>query len=317
MIVKRADLEARLADIEAQVTDPRAGVWGPNTLTWRLDRDLINFAGGGRAALLQLAHPFVAQAIDDHSAAPRDPQTRFRRTFEQVFAMTFGDLDHAFSAARRVHGVHARVGGRLRERAGAHARGTRYAANDAAALFWVRATLIDTVIVVHDRLGGGLTAADKERYYQESKRGAALFGIPKSEIPPDYAAFRAYVRGRLADGTVAVTEAARAIANALLTPPTPALAPAMRLYRAVTAGLLPASVRRDFGFRFGAAERLSFRAAAGALAAAHRVTPERALRAPAYGQAARRVGQDDGGLLARAVERALARLAFWPDVPTG
>ena len=63
--------------------------------------------------LLQLAHPFVAHAIRDHSRTQHDVVGRFARTFRAVFAMSFGDLDHACRAARAVHGGHARVVGTL------------------------------------------------------------------------------------------------------------------------------------------------------------------------------------------------------------
>jgi uncharacterized protein (DUF2236 family) len=65
--VARPDLERALARLEASVRDPRAGVFGPGSRVWTLNREAVIFLGGGRAALLQLAHPVVAQAVADHS----------------------------------------------------------------------------------------------------------------------------------------------------------------------------------------------------------------------------------------------------------
>ena len=57
-------------------------------------------AAHDRALLLQLAHPWVAAAIIDHSRTLGDPIGRFHRTFAVVFTMVFGTVDQALSAAR-------------------------------------------------------------------------------------------------------------------------------------------------------------------------------------------------------------------------
>jgi len=154
MVVGRAELEASLARLQAEVVDPRAGIHGPGSTAWQLERDSLIFLGGGRAVLLQLAHPFVAHAIRDHSRTRGDVIGRFQRTFRAVFAMSFGDLDHACRAARAIHGVHERVRGVLADDAGGFAPGTPYAGNDPDALRWVHATLIETVVVVHEAIHG-------------------------------------------------------------------------------------------------------------------------------------------------------------------
>src|SRR5689334_13517853 len=103
MVVTRADLEASLEALRRQIADPRAGILGPRSIAWQIGGDLAVFLGGGRAALLQLAHPIVAYAIAQHSHTRADVAGRFRRTFQSVFAMVFGELDDALAAARRVH----------------------------------------------------------------------------------------------------------------------------------------------------------------------------------------------------------------------
>lgn len=150
MAVARDDLEAMLGELRAEVTDPRAGLYGPASVSWRVNREAVILLGGGRAALLQLAHPFVAHAIDQHSATRADPIGRFRRTFQHVFAMVFGDLEHAEEHARRVFTIHERIRGAIGEHVGRYGRGDRYLANDEAALFWVQATLVDTALLVYE-----------------------------------------------------------------------------------------------------------------------------------------------------------------------
>src|SRR3569833_1395486 len=100
MIVTVEDHEAALAGLVRTVHDPRAGILGPDAVAWRGGGDLAGFLGGGRAALLQRAHPMVAYAIDHHSKTRADVLGRIQRTFRHIFAMVFGELDDALRAAR-------------------------------------------------------------------------------------------------------------------------------------------------------------------------------------------------------------------------
>src|SRR6185312_7531200 len=152
MIVTAEEHEASLAALVQNVRDPRAGILGPDSISWRIGGDLAIFLGGGRAAMLQLAHPMVAYAIDHHSKTRADVLGRFQRTFRHIFAMVFGELDDALRAARRVHRIHTRIHGEIPTTIGKWRAGTPYHANDADALRWVHATLVDTTVHVRARL---------------------------------------------------------------------------------------------------------------------------------------------------------------------
>jgi uncharacterized protein (DUF2236 family) len=65
-VVTREEHEASLAELARSIANPREGILGPQSLAWKLGGDLAVFLGGGRAALLQLAHPMVAYAVDHH-----------------------------------------------------------------------------------------------------------------------------------------------------------------------------------------------------------------------------------------------------------
>jgi uncharacterized protein (DUF2236 family) len=104
--VSREDLEEQLATVRALAPRGAEGVFGPASVTWQIDREAAIFLGAGRALLLQLAHPWVAAAIFEHSRTFTDPIGRFHRTFEVVFSLVFGALDQAFAAARRLHRRH-------------------------------------------------------------------------------------------------------------------------------------------------------------------------------------------------------------------
>src|SRR5215211_482292 len=105
------DLERELARLCAGAGHPEAGLFGPGSLLWRVDREAALFFGAGRALLLQLAHPWVAAGVAEHSWTLRDPIGRFHRTFAIMFTLVFGSLDEALAAARRLHRRHAAVRG--------------------------------------------------------------------------------------------------------------------------------------------------------------------------------------------------------------
>src|SRR5882762_9850494 len=148
-IVSTESLESELNLVRAAAAGSLPGIFGPRSFTWQIDREAAIFFGAGRALLLQLAHPWVAAAISQHSRTLTDPIGRFHRTFNVAFTMVFGTTGQALSAARRLHRRHAGISGVLTERSGAFVAGSSYWANDIAALCWVHATLIDSALVAY------------------------------------------------------------------------------------------------------------------------------------------------------------------------
>jgi len=134
MLVTAADFERSLEAVRAQAAGAREGVFGPDSMTWRVDREAAAFLGAGRALLLQLAHPWIAAAIEQHSGTFANPIDRFHRTFSTVFTMVFGTLDQSLEAARRLHSRHAAIGGTLRSAAGPFPANSSYCANEVNAL---------------------------------------------------------------------------------------------------------------------------------------------------------------------------------------
>src|SRR5271166_5443231 len=76
-IVSGECLERELNRVSAAVADSRSGIFGPQSVTWRVNREAAIFLGAGRALLLQLSHPWVAAAIEQHSDTFADPIKRF------------------------------------------------------------------------------------------------------------------------------------------------------------------------------------------------------------------------------------------------
>src|SRR6202023_757895 len=88
-----------------------AGLYSDDSITRRVNRENILLLGGGRALLMQLAHPKVAAGGDDHSDFRTRPIRRLRRTVVMTRAIVFGERETALAAARSVNQAHGRVQG--------------------------------------------------------------------------------------------------------------------------------------------------------------------------------------------------------------
>jgi uncharacterized protein (DUF2236 family) len=204
--------------------------------------------GGGRALLLQIAHPLVAAGVAAHSGYREDPWKRLEGTMNAVWAVVFGTRAQADRAAARVRAMHAGVNGTITERMGPFPAGTRYSALDPELLLWVHATLVDTALLVHSQWVRPLAPREQEAYYEDMKTCAQLFGTPHDVLPATLVDFRLYMEERLASEEICVTDTARDIAREVLRPPLPLpLRPAMEIVKVVTASLLPPALRREYG----------------------------------------------------------------------
>jgi uncharacterized protein (DUF2236 family) len=149
---------------------PREGGEVDQTV-WKLHREVVLLAGWGRAILLQIAHPLVAQGVADHSGFASERWARvarLKRTIGAMLALTFGTPEESAEAAAAINRIHDRVHGRLPQPAGAFAPGSHYSAHDPALLAWVHVTLVDTFLLTYERFVAPLTAAERDRYCREA-----------------------------------------------------------------------------------------------------------------------------------------------------
>lgn len=224
------------------------GYFAPDGAARRVSRELALMLGGGRALLLQVAHPLVGAGVAEHSGYRENPWKRLEGTMNAVWAIVFGTRAQADRAARRVDAMHGKVHGSLQEGMGKYPAGTPYSALDPELLLWVHATLVDTALLVHGTWVRPLSDAEQAAYYEEMKTCARLFGTPADVIPETLADFRAYMSGMLDGADLCVTPTARDIARSVMHPPLPLpLRPAMQWSNLVTAGLMPEHLRRDYG----------------------------------------------------------------------
>lgn len=244
-VVSAGDLQRLLQEVETAAPSSSEGIFGPDSITWKINRESALFLAAGRAALLQLAHPWVAAAIAEHSRTLHDPVGRFHQTFRIMFTIVFAPVENALAAARSLHRRHESIQGKLAEATGRFIEGSAYQANDIAALRWVYATLVDSALLAYELVLPRLTEPEREQYYRESQTMAALFGIPRDCLPPDWPSFQRYFTATLQSHTVGVSSGARQLAQQLQAGAGLVMRPPY-WYRALTTHLLPERLRHEF-----------------------------------------------------------------------
>jgi uncharacterized protein (DUF2236 family) len=163
--------------------------------------------------------------------------------------------------------------------------------------------LIESALMAHDLVLPAVPARERELYCGESRRFAALFGVPASALPPDWAGFATYCEAMRQPGLLAVSDAARAIAAKIFAG-TGLWVRVPRWYWALTAQMPPPHLREAFELRDRDVER---RLAAHAIAWARRIyptLPERIRHVGPYQEAvARLAGRAQPDLATQLVNR--------------
>ena len=232
----------------------------------RINRETVVLLGWGRAILMQFAHPLIAAAVADHSRfdeGVRGYLQRSRRTVGAMLQITFGTEDEAREVIRRINAIHDRIHGTLGEATGRFAAETTYSARDPRLLRWVHATLLDSLPLAHELFVGPLSKEEKDRFCEEAAPMAELLGID-DEVPLQrFDDVPRYVRQMLARDELHVGDRARALSEAVLTPPIGVAAvPLFLPVRLTTVGLLPPAIREAYGFRWDARREWWFRKSA-------------------------------------------------------
>jgi uncharacterized protein (DUF2236 family) len=238
------------------------GLYADDSITRRVNRENILLLGGGRALLMQLAHPKVAAGVDDHSDFRTHPIRRLRRTVLVTMAIVFGERETALAAARSVNQAHS------------HVRGDDYQALDPELLLWVHATLVDSALVTYQKFVQPLTTSEREDFYQESKVFGELLGIPRDRFPESLRDFEHYLHRMVAGGEVHVTARAKELARLVVRPRLRLLpGPLMVPFEVVTTGLLPPALRESYGLAWGRGQQRAFKLAVAAVPRVVALTP--------------------------------------------
>ncbi|WP_329095810.1 DUF2236 domain-containing protein [Actinomadura citrea] len=232
------------------------GLFQDGDLIRVITRESVLIAAGGAASLLQTAHPKVAQGVYDHSYTADDPLRRLRNTMGWLYAVQFGTREEAETFSALVTRGHAAV------------TGPDYEANDPELQVWVAATLFAVAVQFYQMVfRRTFTDAELEEFYRQTKVYATILGCPEERMPGTYPQFREYYAGMLR--SLKITDASRAIAGQVLNPRLPGgplHAPGLATIRLLTAGLMPAPIREQYGWEWNARRERRFRLLVGVIA---------------------------------------------------
>jgi len=211
-------------------------VFGPESMMWRINRELAVLLAGPAAAVLQVAHPMVAEGVALHSRFRVDAVGRLSRTLAAVYTVAFGTSAEVAwvreAVARKHHAV----------------RGPGYSAFDPGAQLWVLATLIMASVTMYERFVGPLTDAERNRFLEENRSFGRIFGVDPGLIWADWPALLAYWEAVLRNSDFGGTPICGEVARSVLRPEAPLfmrwLSP---VFRALTLELVPVAVAQRLG----------------------------------------------------------------------
>lgn len=221
----------------------------PESMIWRVDREMALLLGGGRALLMQLAHPKVAAGVADHSRFRQDPLARLIQTMDTMWSIVFDEVPRAQASLDRLRRIHRSVQGGVKQ-GDLLPAGTSYTAQDPELLLWVHATLIDSALVAYERFVEPLSPQKKREYYNDTKRLAMLLDVPPANIPPCLEAFEDYMREMIESEAISVSSTARGLAEDILHPRPLVLKLGGPLSAFITVGLLAPKLREAYGLKW-------------------------------------------------------------------
>lgn len=233
------------------------GYFKPGSMIQKIHREAVVLLGGGRAILLQLAHPFVAAGVDDYSNFESEILQRLYRTIYFMHNLVFQDRRTARKALKQFHALHKRIKGKLGQRAGNFPAETKYSGTDPHTKLWVHATFVDTNLKTYQQFISPLSQEEQRKYYSDSLQLARLMEIPEEILPPTLNEFSSYMKEMINGDTLVVTETTRRLARAVLYPNVGIL-PTLSagLLRLVTAKILPNRFRQEYRLKWNDQQRL-------------------------------------------------------------
>lgn len=278
----------------SQDTDPF--LFTAESEMWRINRERCGLIYGPAAAILQVAHPRIAQGVHDHSNFQTDTIGRLRRTLKGTNRIAFGRVSEAEEMKTRLAAVHGKVRGAVSPGIkGPHA----YSAFEPDLLFWVLATLINAAVSGFEFIYGKLPVARKEAFYRDMCRFGSFFGADESLSPKGWRAFDAYYDGMVEGDLLGNHSMCRELARAVIYPQdfgaTRLLGSGMDFLPIET---LPPKVRDRLGLRSTISSRFRMRLTRSVLPKVFPIFPRRLRFYPEYLRAVgnSRPGENPDGL---------------------
>src|SRR5215210_3156513 len=243
---------------------PPVGYFDDASMLRRVVGHRLTGLSGARALLVMAADPVAFAGFFAHTGALDDPYARPARTAQVMDAIAFGSRSRADRLTAHVRAMHRRVRGELAEPAGPFPAGTPYRADDPELLLWILAALAESAMLVYRKYVRSLSRDELDALWRDYRVVGRRFGLREREMPRDIDAFEAYMAHMYDSGDLYVTPAARELAiDIVLHPPVPLAArPLVELVNQITVGLLPADLRRQYGFSWDPFRALALRGGA-------------------------------------------------------
>lgn len=226
----------------------------PNEKFKEIIGEMASMMGHFAAALLQISHPKVADALIAHSSVTRDPVKRGRRSLVYIYCMVFGTEEERNYILTMTQNAHNNVAG------------TNPEVDDPELQRWVIATIYWSSVTSYENVYGSLNNEEAEAIYQQF----AILGTRlKVQWPKDLAAFKAYWEKTISSfASTEVSMEAKALAKFILRPNglLPKAIPMwlfMHIFghgvKIITTEMLPESVRISFGMPSTMYTRIAYR----------------------------------------------------------
>jgi uncharacterized protein (DUF2236 family) len=283
------EFRSGLEDLARRHADPATGFFDPGSLTWRVSSEAVINLAMVRAALMQIAHPKIAQGVADFSQFRRQPLKRFLNTHRTANELVFGDAATAINAASRLYAIHLKVNSASVNGSSPDPQ-VNYSASDPHLMLWVYATLVDSAMVGYRTLLPDLSRRQWEQCYQESRLLAQLFGIDEQDLPPALPDMEAWVQSMLASDEITVSPTAKLLAKSLLSARWYSWLAAPSIY-VLAAGFLPPKLRDAYGFKWDRPVKAAFWAYVRGARATCRLLPRPLRMEPAARRAEKRCRQ--------------------------
>ncbi|TLS21610.1 uncharacterized protein PpBr36_09606 [Pyricularia pennisetigena] len=201
----------------------------------KMAQDAIYLVGGQFAILCQFAHPALAEGAFKHSNFAGRVVNRLQTTSRFLFAAIHGTQEEKEAIFGVIHRRHASV------------KGAGYDADDPELHKWTAATLLVSLITVHETFFGKVSRPLQERWFREAGVYGTSLRMPPDMWPATLDEFWRYWQHNI--DTLHVTDWARSLAADLLWPRhIPVwLWPVLPAGRLFTAQWLPERLQREYG----------------------------------------------------------------------
>jgi uncharacterized protein (DUF2236 family) len=165
-----------------------------------------------------------------------------------------------------------------------------YCAGDPDLLFWVLATMIDTTLIVTEKIKGKIPLKEKEQFFEESKITAQLMGIPLEHYPENLDAFYLRYNDIVNDNTLLVGKSGAAISKAIFNLPFPIRA----FLKLIAGGFLPMHISNQFGLKLSQFSKSIFNLIIAFSKLNYKLVPDFLRHASPYHQANYRISKAKG-----------------------